>query len=98
MLASLLLPCDDRNMREVRDWRDEAACLKEEPELFFPKGNTGPAKWQIEEAKRVCGGCAVRLTCLDWALEKRMEHGIWGGLSEDERRALKRRKNRSVLE
>ena len=70
------------------DWRHKAACLDEDPELFFPIGNTGPALLQIEEAKQVCRRCDVRDACLQWALEAGQDHGVWGGLSEDERRAL----------
>lgn len=79
------------------DWRHEAACLDEDPELFFPIGNTGPALLQIEEAKQVCKRCAVREACLQWALEAGQDHGVWGGLSEDERRAMKRRAARSRI-
>ena len=42
------------------DWRNRSACLDEDPELFFPIGNTGPAILQIEEAKQVCRRCEVR--------------------------------------
>src|SRR5262245_25062157 len=77
------------------DWRHRAACLDEDPELFFPIGNTGPALLQIEEAKAVCRRCEVREQCLTWALEAGQDHGVWGGLSEDERRALKRRTARA---
>ena len=70
------------------DWRHRSACLDEDPELFFPIGNTGPAILQIEEAKQVCRRCDVREQCLAWALEAGQDHGVWGGLSEDERRAL----------
>jgi WhiB family transcriptional regulator, redox-sensing transcriptional regulator len=77
------------------DWRDRAACLEEDPELFFPIGNTGPAILQIEEAKAVCRRCEVIDTCLKWALETGQDAGVWGGLSEDERRALKRRNARA---
>jgi WhiB family transcriptional regulator, redox-sensing transcriptional regulator len=77
------------------DWRNRAACLDEDPELFFPIGNTGPAILQIEEAKQVCRRCEVREQCLAWALEAGQDHGVWGGLSEDERRALKRRNARA---
>jgi WhiB family redox-sensing transcriptional regulator len=63
------------------DWRHHAACRDEDPELFFPIGSTGPALDQIDEAKQ----------CLAWALESGQDAGVWGGLSEDERRALKRR-------
>ena len=72
-------------------WRDRAACLDEDPELFFPVGNTGPAFRQIEQAKAVCRRCEVRETCLSWAMESGKDDGVWGGLSTDERRALKRR-------
>src|SRR3954447_7727565 len=73
------------------DWRNRAACLDKDPELFFPVGNTGPALLQIEEAKSVCRRCPVIDTCLQWALESGQDAGVWGGMSEDERRALKRR-------
>jgi WhiB family redox-sensing transcriptional regulator len=76
-------------------WRDNAACLDEDPELFFASGSTGPALRQIAEAKAVCRGCEVVDTCLRWAVEARQETGVWGGLSEDERRTLKRRNARA---
>ena len=76
------------------DWRHKAVCRDEDPELFFPVGNTGPAIAQIAEAKEVCARCEVIDTCLKWALENGQDAGVWGGMSEDERRALKRRKNR----
>ena len=77
------------------DWRHDAACLTEDPELFFPIGNTGPALAQIDEAKTVCQRCDVVDSCLKWALETGQDSGVWGGLSEDERRALKRRAARA---
>ncbi len=77
------------------DWRHRATCLDEDPELFFPIGNAGPALLQIEEAKAVCRRCEVTETCLKWALESGQDTGVWGGLSEDERRALKRRHARA---
>ena len=78
-------------------WRDRSACLDEDPELFFPIGNTGPALDQVEEAKLVCHRCEVVETCLSWAIEFRQDAGVWGGLSADERRALKRRAARARL-
>ncbi len=77
------------------DWRDRAACLDEDPDLFFPIGNTGPALLQIEEAKSVCRTCPVMETCLAWAMKHGVDAGVWGGLSEDERRAMKRRAARN---
>ena len=79
------------------DWRHKAACLTEDPELFFPVGNTGPALQQIEDAKKICQRCDVREQCLAWALEAGQDHGVWGVMSEDERRAIKRRAARSRL-
>ena len=73
------------------DWRHTAACRDEDPELFFPIGNTGPALQQIEEAKAVCRRCEVIEPCLKWALETGQDSGVWGGLSEDERKSLKRK-------
>jgi WhiB family redox-sensing transcriptional regulator len=76
-------------------WRNRAACLDENPELFFPIGNTGPVLLQIEEAKAVCRRCEVMETCLEWAIESGQDAGVWGGMSEDERHALKRRTARA---
>jgi len=72
-------------------WRARAACRNSSPELFFPIGATGLALEQIDAAKAVCERCAVRAECLDFALATNQEAGIWGGTSEDERRALRRR-------
>jgi WhiB family redox-sensing transcriptional regulator len=72
------------------DWRDHAACRDSDPELFFPIGTAGPALLQQERAKQVCAGCQVRTPCLEWALASGQEAGVWGGASEDERRALRR--------
>ncbi|MFC8247585.1 WhiB family transcriptional regulator [Streptomyces chartreusis] len=73
--------------------RPQPACAIEDPELFFPIGDTGPALLQIEEAKAVCRRCPLIESCLERALEHN-ESGVWGGLSEKERRALKRRSAR----
>lgn len=79
------------------DWRHQAACRGEDPELFFPVGTSGPALLQIAEAKTVCRRCPVITECLTWALESGQDAGVWGGMSEDERRALKRRNARARL-
>ena len=80
------------NWEEHRmDWRHKAACRDEDPELFFPIGDTGPALVQIEEAKRVCRSCTVVDSCLQWAMETGQEAGVWGGMSEDDRRLARRR-------
>src|SRR6476620_3519294 len=77
------------------DWRHKAVCRDEDPELFFPVGNSGPALAQIADAKLVCNRCPVTTECLTWALDSGQDAGVWGGMSEDERRALKRRNART---
>ena len=81
------------------NWSHDAACRGEDPELFFPVGTTGPALLQLADAKRVCARCPVQSACLQWALLTGMEHGVWGGMSEDERRVLRRRaaRNRRLI-
>ncbi|WP_017823752.1 WhiB family transcriptional regulator [Brachybacterium muris] len=67
-------------------WQERALCAQTDPEAFFPeKGGS------TREAKKVCVSCEVRAECLEYALENDERFGIWGGLSERERRKLKRR-------
>jgi len=68
-----------------QSWQDRALCAQTDPEAFFPE--TGGS---TREAKRVCRGCEVRAECLEYALEHDERFGIWGGLSERERRRLRR--------
>ncbi|MEV7402979.1 WhiB family transcriptional regulator [Streptomyces sp. NPDC091267] len=82
----------------MENWREHAECRNEDPDLFFPIGSTGPALVQTEDAKAVCRGCPVREECLQWALENGQDTGVWGGLGEAERRALKRRTRRQARE
>ncbi len=71
---------------EEMEWQERALCAQTDPEAFFPeKGGS------TREAKRICAGCEVRSECLEYALEHDERFGIWGGLSERERRKLKRR-------
>lgn len=66
-------------------WQERALCAQTDPEAFFPeKGGS------TREAKRICMGCEVRDECLEYALAHDERFGIWGGLSERERRRLKR--------
>jgi WhiB family transcriptional regulator, redox-sensing transcriptional regulator len=66
-------------------WQDRALCAQTDPEAFFPeKGGS------TREAKKICLGCEVRTQCLEYALAHDERFGIWGGLSERERRRLKR--------
>lgn len=70
---------------EDEEWQEKALCAQTDPEAFFPeKGGS------TREAKRICQGCEVKGECLEYALAHDERFGIWGGLSERERRRLKR--------
>ena len=71
-------------------WRQQAICRDTDPDLFFPVGTTGQALVQIERAREVCNQCPVKRDCLEFALETNQDSGIWGGTSEEERRAIRR--------
>lgn len=73
-------------------WRDRALCSGTDPELFFPIGTTGNAVVSIDRAKQVCRECTVTAECLEFALETNQDSGIWGGLSEEERRQIRRQR------
>ena len=76
---------DDPAIPEEDQWQERALCAQTDPEAFFPeKGGS------TREAKRICLGCEVRDECLDYALAHDERFGIWGGLSERERRRIKR--------
>jgi WhiB family transcriptional regulator, redox-sensing transcriptional regulator len=68
-------------------WQERANCLGVDPDLFFPERGAS-----TREAKSVCGSCEVRLDCLEYALVNGEKFGIWGGLSERERRRLRRQR------
>lgn len=76
----------------TRNWRDRAACRTEDPEIFFPVGETGPAQLQILEAQTVCRRCPVTNACFAWAIETGQEHGIWGASTEADRKNHRRRR------
>ena len=73
------------------NWRDRAACVGVDPELFFPTGDSGPALVQLEKAKSYCRRCEVAEPCLRWAIDSGQDSGVWGGMSEEERRTFRRR-------
>ncbi|WP_236789095.1 WhiB family transcriptional regulator [Amycolatopsis sp. GM8] len=73
------------------DWQEQAACRDEDPELFFPVSQMGPGARQVAQAKAVCARCPVRAECLQYALDAGLDHGIFGGTTDTERRKLFRR-------
>ena len=72
---------------DERRWQEEANCLGVDPDLFFPERGAS-----TREAKEVCRGCVVRMECLEYALVNGEKFGIWGGMSERERRRLRRQR------
>jgi WhiB family redox-sensing transcriptional regulator len=72
-----------------RHWRILAACQSADPDLFFPVSSSGPSRAQVAQAKMICAGCLVRRECLEFALRTHQADGVWGGLSEQERSALR---------
>ena len=79
------------NERDLTTWRRAAACRDLDTEVFFPlsEADAGPAK-------AVCAGCPVRAECLEFALATRQGDGVWGGLTETERRRLGRRRREAA--
>ena len=71
--------------RQERSWQLQANCMGVDPDLFFPERGAS-----TREAKEVCRGCVVREDCLEYALANGEKFGIWGGMSERERRRLRR--------
>ena len=79
--------------RQERDWQTRANCMGVDPDLFFPERGAS-----TREAKAVCRGCEVRGECLEYALAHGEKFGIWGGLSERERRRVRRQRALERLE
>ena len=77
----------DEEEEEPKTWWGFANCLGVEPDLFFPERGAS-----TKEAKEVCRGCVVREDCLEYALDHGEKFGIWGGMSERERRRLRRQR------
>jgi len=73
------------------DWRLLGACVDKDPDLFFPRRGQNS-----QPAKDICAGCAVKITCLNYALDNNEKWGVWGGTSEKQRRVLRRNRVRPV--
>ena len=65
------------------NWMAEGLCAEKPPSLFFPSDGVG-----VDVARKICADCPVKSACLEYALENRIDHGVWGGTSERERRRL----------
>jgi WhiB family redox-sensing transcriptional regulator len=76
----------------VTAWMADGNCRMYPPATFFPSDGAG-----VDKARRICATCAVTDQCLEFALEHRIEHGVWGGCSERERRRILKRRRLSLV-
>ena len=77
-------------LAEDQNWRAFAKCANTDPELWFAVGAV-----EHKTAKRMCRSCPVRRDCLNYAMDSPVDHGIWGGLTERERRRIRRQAGKS---
>lgn len=82
---------EHHNHLNATAWMDHAACADENPDLFFVERGVN-----ADEAKAICATCPVRAACLAYALATNQLHGIWGGLSEKERKRLRAARRRET--
>lgn len=80
----------ERTSHQPLAWADHGSCTNADPDLFFPQPGA-----DTSYARSICRACPVRLHCLDYALESGQKHGIWGGMTESQRRRLRRRSHPS---
>jgi WhiB family redox-sensing transcriptional regulator len=73
------------------DWMDKGLCRQVAPSTFFPNDGVG-----VDVARRICGTCPVQAPCLEYALVERIDHGVWGGASERERRRILKRRRQEA--
>jgi WhiB family redox-sensing transcriptional regulator len=71
------------------EWWSRAACSAADPELFFPISSAGPAMGHLAQAKAICARCEIQQQCLDYAVSTGPIQGVWGGMTEHERRLLR---------
>ena len=72
-------------------WMSGRNCRNHPPTVFFPSDGVG-----VDRARKICAGCPVAEPCLEYALENRIDHGVWGGTSERERRRILKRRRLSL--
>ena len=74
-------------------WMNTGNCADQHPSIFFPSDGGG-----VERAKKLCEGCVSQNPCLEYALVNRVEHGVWGGASERQRRRILKARRQSLLQ
>jgi WhiB family redox-sensing transcriptional regulator len=72
------------------NWMNDGKCRELAPEVFFPSDGVG-----VDVARRICSDCPVKAPCLEYALYNRIQHGVWGGASERERRRIAARRQKA---
>jgi WhiB family transcriptional regulator, redox-sensing transcriptional regulator len=75
------------------EWMEVGKCRNMDPAIFFPSDGTG-----VQSAQRICADCSVKEACLEYALANRVDHGVWGGTSERERRRILRSRRLARLQ
>lgn len=76
------------NATPEANWMNQGNCADRDPSTFFPSDGVG-----VEIARRICADCKVKTTCMEYTLKHHIDHGVWGGTSERERRRILRARN-----
>jgi WhiB family redox-sensing transcriptional regulator len=79
-------------MDDDMSWMEQGLCRDKPPSTFFPSDGVG-----VDFARRICAGCPAKGDCLEYALENRIDHGVWGGCSERERRRILKRRRQTLV-
>lgn len=85
--TSVRIELPTRVVSRSTEWMADGECRNHAPETFFPSDGVG-----VDRARKICATCAVKDHCLEYALAEEIEHGVWGGASERERRRIKKRR------
>ncbi|MFE9256697.1 WhiB family transcriptional regulator [Streptomyces sp. NPDC006879] len=86
------MPIKTTTSERSLSWQEQALCAQTGPEFFFPEPGSS-----VRDAKRLCAACEGRAACLEYALNNDERFGVWGGLSEQERSALRRPDRQSAV-
>jgi WhiB family redox-sensing transcriptional regulator len=79
-------------MDDDMGWMEQGLCRDRAPATFFPSDGVG-----VDVARKICATCPVKDDCLEYALENRIDHGVWGGCSERERRRIMKRRRQTLV-
>ncbi len=79
-------------MGTAEKWMEKGKCFNLDPDVFFPSDGVG-----VDVARTICKDCSVKAQCLEYALDNRIDHGVWGGTSERERRRISRRRRQGTV-